>query len=668
MANLNTSFSKKTAHPYVTWTLKFSQTGRTATTATYSVTIKMKLDSGQSYGYGYNLYADIYQGSTKKTTITLKSDAYSDNGGNMAGSWSKSGSVTFSTNATGGTIGSIRVYTYSTQDTSRDQQIDVTGEVTKSTFNTAPKLSGSVTLNQSGTISEKATSVTVSWPAATDAENNVSKYRVIRYVNNVNNKTTEYSNSTRSCTDDISGLGEGTSIYYKVDCYDTYSTYSNQLTSATITKNSFTTATLNVSTPNIKYGTTGVACTRTNPSNTSGNTTFTYTLSSDVKVYNPTITGTSFTLGIQQASETMSGPYIKLSDLKTKFSSSSYKGTITITLSTTNKYGTTKSSSKTVNVDLRVAPTAASGFYVTNGYTINNTMYYIPNKRNLTINWTASTERNGQSVYYNIYYSLNNGGWTLLKEGVTAVSHSITLPSITEQSTCKFKIRSISYYDGVAYTTDYDTSSINLHYWMAPSISVSNYVRTDTSASFTVTLSKNTSLPNLTLTAGWRGDLTGTLTGSTGAQNKTITGLSANTEYVLRFYVKDNSGFMDTTETVTVFYIKPNIAVFEIAKDLVTVNVPFLVNSGSIEQGADFNNWTEPGSYYCSYYTATNAPVNNEGTSGILTVENMGAGIFQTFKTVSVSAGATRLRIWVRARTGTNKTWCAWTNIVSVPK
>ena len=162
MANLQGTYSLTSYHPYVDWKISYSQTARTSTTATYNFTVSMTLKTGVDIGYGYNIFLSLSQGGTTKVNAhRLKADGNTDM---YAGTWSTTFSATLNTDASGGTIPSIRIWSTSTQDSTHYQQaLDVTGEVTKSVYGSIIKVwNGSAFINGKANVWDGST-----WKPAT---------------------------------------------------------------------------------------------------------------------------------------------------------------------------------------------------------------------------------------------------------------------------------------------------------------------------------------------------------------------------------------------------------------------------------------------------------------------------------------------------------------------
>lgn len=162
MADLKGTYNLTTYHPNVRWVVGYTQTGRTSTTATYNFTVSMTLTTGQSYGYGYDVYLHLSQGgSSKVSKHRLKTTA------NTGTSWSTSFNVTLNTDSSGGSIPSIKLWSTSdTDSTHYQQQLNISGEVTKTVYGTAPSTPTNVTASG---FYEAGENIKVSWSASSGA-------------------------------------------------------------------------------------------------------------------------------------------------------------------------------------------------------------------------------------------------------------------------------------------------------------------------------------------------------------------------------------------------------------------------------------------------------------------------------------------------------------------
>ena len=112
-------------------------------------------------------------------------------------------------------------------------------------------------------------------------------------------------------------------------------------------------------------------------------------------LYNATAsnTTTSLTFKIVTSALTDGTPYILKNDLKSKFESSSYKGNLTFTLTSSNAYGSSKTSSKICSVNLQSNPSAVKSASISTDTAKStcyqkpissvNSYYFIPDGRKL---------------------------------------------------------------------------------------------------------------------------------------------------------------------------------------------------------------------------------------------------------------------------------------------
>ena len=229
MADLKGTYNLTAYHPNVRWVVDYSQTGRTSTTATYKFTVSMTLTTGTSYGYGYDVYLHLSQGGTTKVSRhQLKTTA------NSGTSWSTSFNATLSTDSSGGNIPSIKLWSSSdTDSTHSQQQLNVSGEVTKTVYGTAPTTPTNVTASG---VYEAGEIVKVSWSASSGATSYEVQYAQYDEVsgwlswggaaNNVNETSFNHG---------ISSVGANrTKIKYRVRAknnigYSSYSSESNEI-------------------------------------------------------------------------------------------------------------------------------------------------------------------------------------------------------------------------------------------------------------------------------------------------------------------------------------------------------------------------------------------------------------------------------------------------------
>lgn len=426
--------------------------------------------------------------------------------------------------------------------------------------NTPPTMSGSLSVSPSGTIAENTGTINVSWAKAGDAQGNANKYKLERWVNGTLNKTFDITNiNTVSYSDtEIGSFGQGTRITYKIKAGDSFDTWSNTLTSSDVIKNTLTGATVASTTTNITSSFASIPFTWSGAKNTftgTNATAFDYALTADgITIYNNTTTGTSMSVSIVDG--TASGPYIKKADLINKFKSSNFNGSLTFTLKTANKFGSSKTTSKAISVDLRATPTAATPVISEDASlstalkTVKSTgnKYFIPNGTDkIRITWSGGSDVLGQGLSYDVYIKIGNGGFEEKKTNLTVGYYDLVLPkqSVSQQIVARV-ITKTSY----GYTKEKDSTARTLHYYNAPSVDVLEIDRTDETATATIKLKPNTSIPNINFPIrSYSGISSGTLSNTTNNQDIVATGLKGENTYSWTITFNDDTGFTSANQT-----------------------------------------------------------------------------------------------------------------------
>lgn len=431
-----------------------------------------------------------------------------------------------------------------------------TGTFDKINVNSAPSMSGSLGVSPSGTIAENTGTINLSWTKATDAQNNANKYVLERFVNGRYDKSYEINNiNTVSYTDNISAFGEGTSIYYQIFAYDTFGAMSNGLQSAVITKNTLTGATL-ASNSSVSSSFSDIALSWSGASNTNGNTAFNYDITaSGITVYNAAnLTTTSATIKIATSSQ--SGPYILKNDLINAYKNSNFSGTLTFTLKTKNNFGSAKTSTKAISVDMRKAPTAATpaisedASLSTALKTVPSTgnKYFIPNGTDkIRITWSGASDALGQPLKYDVQIQLGGGSFETKATNTTSTYYDLVLPKQTTSRQIVARVITKTSYN---YTSSKDSPARTLHYYNAPTCDVIKVERTSSAAKATIKLNANTSIPNINFTTrSYSGVSSGSLTNTTGEQTISASGLSDTSTYSWTITFNDDTGFTASNQT-----------------------------------------------------------------------------------------------------------------------
>ena len=492
MADLAGTYGFGTS-PTINYTVSYTTKRTAVNTVTTSIKVKISAVSGQSY-FGYNITGYVKVNGANGATQTLKN--------NSPNQWSAF-EYTFPTITSTGvsaTAQSFETIVYLSSSSGRSFN---TGSRTVSfpIGNTAPYWSnGNITSSsytKGSIIPENVSSLAFSWSGAKDDQGNPILYSVDPYINGTYWGNIGYDTTSTSATwTSANKAGEGAVIALRVYCRDANTAYESRYIQQNIfTKNTLTAASINENS-SITFDSNSFYLKRTNASNTNGNTTFTYTLScAGLTVHNNNVSsvGTTITVAIHRAGALPAGPYVLFSDLQSKFAVSAYKGTLTFTLSTKNAYNTTKSSSRSVSVDLQKLPTSPANLITTGAYTIGAQSYYVINRRGVTLAWDACTEPNNTSpVYYDVETNVDNGTWTRAATGLTSTSFTTPMLSRTSQGTLQIRIQSRTTY-GTVSQWEY-SPQLTIHYYYPPTVSGLSVDRSDTSKTSIGVIKKYTSI------------------------------------------------------------------------------------------------------------------------------------------------------------------------------
>lgn len=197
----------------------------------------------------------------------------------------------------------------------------------------------------------------------------------------------------------------------------------------------------------------------------------------------------------------------------TASNTSTYKATLDIQVRAINAYGTTRSNTISIPIDLGIdAPISGTPTIAVSGstYTINGSTYYFPKYRPITLNLTSNIlDALGRTCTQDIVYTYI-GADTVIKN-VTATTTSTTvndsdlnISNYSKDITFKARAKTLN---GVTKDSTL-TAPITANYWLNPIVSTNNITRNSTSASFGVTVTRSTSLTiatanTITLTANW---------------------------------------------------------------------------------------------------------------------------------------------------------------------
>lgn len=557
-------FARKHVSPYnaptFNYDVSYVQTSRGDGRASYKVTVTAYMSTAYDY-FGYYLDATVAIGNSSQT-IRLKENSPT---------WQGTGrhSYTFNLNPTGLTnsSGTVSCYLRVKSNSGASGRYNDSGTisydtVSLSSYNTAPKISGSVKYNVANNFNEKTSSITINGWSYSDAENNISKIKVHRWINGASNGSWEISPATTFTDTTVGNFGEGTKYEYGVQAKDSYGLTSSILWGSAIYKNRFTQATL-AGGSTINYSTSSLAFTWSGASNTNGNTTFNYTLICDgVTIHRNTTTEAKLNVAIVDTAPS-SGAYILRSDIISKLNKSNFNGTLTFTLTTTNSNGTQKSSTKSLNVDMRTAPKAPTSCVINKDKNVstaiqmvNDVNYFIPDSgRVIKLEWNAGSDYLGGAVTYTVQRRFGAGSYVTIASDINRLYENVYIDKQTSKQTLSFKVITKTSY---GYTSEKTSDTVTLHYYNAPSLWINNIERASTTAKVPIVISTSTSLWS-EMTVQPVGDWycsngqQGVLDGSQIEQIIELTGLADNKSYTIDLSYGDNTGLsprMDREITV----------------------------------------------------------------------------------------------------------------------
>lgn len=529
----------------------YEETKRTATSVTYNITLKLKVEgSGASSSYyGYNISWALDGGSA--TTIKDSGRWY---GNEAYRTFTKT--ITKTVTASGGTT-SFSLKITGGHGSSGSPNLSKTYSPKVSTFNTAPTWSSSARLvarenSSSGAIitneidgsenakkiAENISKIYLSWDSASDNENNISKYHLYAQIDD-GSWSNIYSGTARNYTHSIGSGNQGRKYDYYVKAEDSHGELSPSLDLRQFQKNTMTGASPSVSS-SIGHDTSSIKVTWSGASNTNGNSSFTYSVSSsDITIYNKeSLTSSGGTISILK-SGTSSSPYILFEDLKKLVRGSSSKtGSFTISLTTKNAYGSSTSKTVKVSVDLRTNPKAPTTVTIGGKVSTSLGSFLIPSRSNMTVSWSGASDPLGGALSYKVIYTVGSGSAVTVDAG-TSTSTTIKLPTPSSATTISVKVQVVTTYGKTATSS---SVSDTLHYYNPPTVSLSGYSRTMTGMSIDINCALNSSLPNIAFS---KRSFTGNGTSGTFTTTKhtaTIGDLTESSAFTFTATVNDNTG------------------------------------------------------------------------------------------------------------------------------
>lgn len=658
MANL-TSGSSFTA-AYAIWTISYTQTGRTSTTATYNVTVKMNLTSGGSaYGYGYDVTVFARRSSISGTAlghIQLKtaSERYTN-------PWSKTFTVV--ANASAGSTTTETIYFTSGSNTDPDHGSNNSMDYSLhkalgragytlpcSVYNSPPAwsiTSANTTLagrSEAFIFREDTASLTVAWSKACgDPNGNLAGHKIQRYVNGVANGAEQtVGPTTLSFTDTLPVKVCGTTYQYRIRGYDTNGLHSENIYTPIGTMNTFTQPTYSTSS-SFSYMTTGTSNATINI--TSGGTNTQSGLGVAHRIYSVTVEGTSvkvynageslsdgskpLTFSLYYSGTAPSGTYVKYSEVKDALVSSKYKGYMTVTISSNNNCWTGYDVPVRIAVNLQSPPTAATGLTLGGALSCFGGMYYVVGRSTFTASFTSGTCPFHGTLYHTLEYSWDGTTW--YNAGTIHPNDTITV--VDRAGVFRYRIKTLSSATGLTATST--PTSANTHTYSTPIITVASTNRTTTAFTAVINIKMNTTItsarivniifnnkPSSTISA----TATGTFPNFTATLN--ITGLTETDTFNTMLKVQDNSTFSDKisypSSPLMVPKYAPIISISDYGVGINTIKSndgytatiggsmfvagPFGQDCGLIVTGSNFNNYLTEGEHRVGGNTFVNAP------------------------------------------------------------
>lgn len=574
--------------PSAAYELHAVQTAGSGNNRTVKVTLKLKVNGSTTasrYGYGLSWIARVKDSYSATTAIKGNEYWY---GGEGYREFSQTLTVNVgTTNSTSITVG-FQLKRTDGGSTSWNQTITGTFSVdktnTKPYFPTAQQYINVRQEDSSGTllsgiIPENISTIYIQWGQASDAEGGTLTYGLNHRINGGNWSQIDFG-TDRDHVYSIGAGNQGQTLEYYVDVQDNGGLWSDKIYSTKITKNTFTGSTLN-DIASIAYNTTSLTLSWTSPSNTTSHadkSIFNFSITCDgLTLYNATAsnTTTSLTFKIVTSALTDGTPYILKNDLKSKFESSSYKGNLTFTLTSSNAYGSSKTSSKICAVNLQSNPSAVSSASISTDTAKStcyqkpissvNSYYFIPDGSKLIrVEWSSVTGNIGEPITYDLYVAYGSDSWTLLQSNLTTTYYNHAVPKQTVSRTIKYRVVTKTSYGTTAYK---DTATQTLHYYNIPTITIGAITRTSTAATVNITVTSKTSLSGVTTVGTWtcynKGTSTSVSTGNLGtsqaAQNISVTSLTESGQYDLKIIYKDNTVFSSnvTTSAISIGQMLP---------------------------------------------------------------------------------------------------------------
>ena len=352
-------------------------------------------------------------------------------------------------------------------------------------------------------IPENVSKIYIDWGhnPATDSNNDKLTYE-IWHQSNYSTWSKVGTTTGTNFTHTIGVGNQGSNYDYFVKARNPSGAYSKNCDGVQFEKNALTGYSLS-SSSSINKSTTSVSFSYTGAKNTNGDNTFSTTLTCDkVSVYNNTASPGTVTI-YNGPGNPPSGCYIQHSDIADAFASSNYQGNLAFTLTTTNAYGTSKTSTKIIPVNFESKPTTPSSISVSTNSnestmytTILDKRYYIPNGANRArIKWGSAIGGFGEGIRYEVYASYNEGSsWSIIADNLTNTFYDHYPNRLDASKSVRYKVRARSVKFEHLFSEKAMTSSITMHYYRTPTITVSTINRSSDHITVSVKVNTNSSI------------------------------------------------------------------------------------------------------------------------------------------------------------------------------
>lgn len=545
--SLRGTYNVSHGNPDWQYSIDYQETGRTGSNATYRVSMKVRMTHSSSR-FGYGISASCYiNGSGYDKRIKNPSPTWSGSGWQGTWTWD----ITASAGTGGGTLPNAIITVWGTEGASSCNMNTGNKTVSLSTWNTAPTWTSDDAnidnIKSHSIISENTNAVTVHFPTVSDREGGALYYYVYRYVNGQQVATVSEGTTARSVVDHIGGYGQGDEIKYQVRVRDSeWAWASEDRWTWAYTKNTLSGGYLNSA--DVRYDTEYVDISFDSASNSNGNGELTTRIYGDIHIYNAQVYNSSLRLTVWRTGDaTPNNPYIKFDDIIAHVSQEGYTGSMGMRLETSNIYGSKHNSWATLRFNMitppnNVAVTPYNAIACAGGH------YYIPDKQVVKLSWEESRCSLGTPLTYTIQRSINWGSWVNIHTGLSQSTLSCDIPNypVNEKTNCRFKVIAISQVS----ESHSQSGDIDLHYYNAPSISVTNENRSVNGLTAQVTTRANSSIVAIAVRDRSFTDLSGNTTPfASDNYDMTVTGLTEEQTGNVVISATDNSGLSGSTTT-----------------------------------------------------------------------------------------------------------------------